>query len=150
VRAGDDDTFDVMIDKIQAGDADFSINRFYVQSERLEKVDFIMPGLAFSNLKAMSYMKEAFPNSLERFFYPFDSFVWVLFPVFLLAFILALSYSLRSDGKSHDQADTEWIVIRTQLRGHNDTPFGRLAPVSPPAARGLAALRACFVCFSYY
>jgi hypothetical protein len=26
--------------------------------------------------------------------------------------------------KSHDQADAEWIVIRGQLRGHNDTPFG--------------------------
>jgi hypothetical protein len=28
--------------------------------------------------------------------------------------------------ESHDQADAEWIVIRTQLRGHNDTPFGRI------------------------
>jgi hypothetical protein len=41
-------------------------------------------------------------------------------------------------GESHDQADAEWIVIRTQLWGHDDTPFG------------LAALRAYFVCFSYY
>jgi hypothetical protein len=44
--------------------------------------------------------------------------------------------------ESHDQADAEWIVIRTQLR---DQP-----PADPPAARGLAALRAYFVCFSYY
>jgi hypothetical protein len=29
-------------------------------------------------------------------------------------------------GESHDQADAEWIVIRTQQRGHNDTPFGRI------------------------
>jgi hypothetical protein len=65
-------------------------------------------------------------------------------------------------GGSHDQADAEWIVIRTQLWGHNDTPFGRPAarqpsgqppvgpPAGPPAARGLAALRAYFVCFSYH
>jgi hypothetical protein len=31
-------------------------------------------------------------------------------------------------GESHDQADAEWIVIRTQLRGHNDMLFGRPAP----------------------
>jgi hypothetical protein len=30
------------------------------------------------------------------------------------------------EGGSHDQADAEWIVIRTQLRGHNDAPFGRI------------------------
>ena len=29
-------------------------------------------------------------------------------------------------GGSHDQADAKWIVIRIQLRGHNDTPFGRI------------------------
>jgi hypothetical protein len=28
-------------------------------------------------------------------------------------------------GKFHDQGDAKWIVIRGQLRGHNDTPFGR-------------------------
>jgi hypothetical protein len=50
-----------------------------------------------------------------------------------------------SPSESHDQADAEWIVIRTQVRGHNGTP-----PLGPPAARGLAALRAYFVCFSYY
>jgi hypothetical protein len=27
-------------------------------------------------------------------------------------------------GESHDQAEAEWIEIRTQLMGHNDTPFG--------------------------
>jgi hypothetical protein len=52
-------------------------------------------------------------------------------------------------GESHDQADAEWIAIRTQLRGHNDTPFGRPAPAGPPADRGLAALRAYVVYFSY-
>jgi hypothetical protein len=36
-----------------------------------------------------------------------------------------------SVGESHDQADAEWIKMRTQLRGHNDMagvwpPFGRI------------------------
>jgi len=34
-------------------------------------------------------------------------------------------------GESHDQAVAEWIVIRTQLRGHNDMPYGRPAPGRP-------------------
>jgi hypothetical protein len=28
-------------------------------------------------------------------------------------------------GEFHDQGEAKWIVIRGQLRGHNDTPFGR-------------------------
>jgi hypothetical protein len=52
---------------------------------------------------------------------------------------------------AHDQADAEWIVIRRPLWDHNDTPFGRPVPGRPSrAGRGLAALRAYFVCFSYY
>jgi hypothetical protein len=31
----------------------------------------------------------------------------------------------------HNQGDAKWIVIRGQLRGHNDTPFGRPAPGWP-------------------
>jgi hypothetical protein len=54
------------------------------------------------------------------------------------------------EGEAHDQADAEWIVIRRQLRGHNDTPFGRPAPGRPSGRPGgLAALQAYFVCFSY-
>jgi hypothetical protein len=34
-------------------------------------------------------------------------------------------------GEFHDQGDAKWIVIRGQLRGHNDTPFGRLTPGQP-------------------
>jgi hypothetical protein len=34
----------------------------------------------------------------------------------------------RTKGKGHDQGDAEWIVIRRQLRGHNDTPFERQTP----------------------
>jgi hypothetical protein len=35
-----------------------------------------------------------------------------------------VSFSL-SSGEFHDQADADWIVIRGQLRGHNDTPIGQ-------------------------
>jgi len=31
-----------------------------------------------------------------------------------------------SRGKLHDQGDAKWIVIRGQLRGHNDTPYGHI------------------------
>jgi hypothetical protein len=31
-------------------------------------------------------------------------------------------------GEFHDQADAKWIVIRGQLRGHNDMPFGQPTP----------------------
>jgi hypothetical protein len=35
-------------------------------------------------------------------------------------------------GKSIDQGDAKWIIIiRGQLRGHNDTPFGRPTPGRP-------------------
>jgi hypothetical protein len=53
-------------------------------------------------------------------------------------------------GESHDQADAEWIVIRTQLRVRiTIRPSGGQPPAGPPAAWGLATLRAYFVCFSY-
>jgi hypothetical protein len=42
-----------------------------------------------------------------------------------------------SEGDFRDQADTEWIVIRTQLRGHNDTPFGRPTPGRPVGRQGV-------------
>jgi hypothetical protein len=50
---------------------------------------------------------------------------------------------LQMESESHDQADAEWIVIRTQLRGHNDTPFGRPTPSRPVLI--LAAQRAYLV-----
>jgi hypothetical protein len=34
-------------------------------------------------------------------------------------------------GEFHDQGDAKWVVIRGQLRGHNDMPFGR--PIPQPA-----------------
>jgi hypothetical protein len=39
-------------------------------------------------------------------------------------------------GGSHDQTDAEWIVIKTQLRGHNNTPFGQQAPGQPSSRPG--------------
>jgi hypothetical protein len=42
-------------------------------------------------------------------------------------------------GELHDQGDAKWIVIREQLRDHNDMPFGR-----PPAGLS-AALKAYLV-----
>jgi hypothetical protein len=46
-------------------------------------------------------------------------------------------------GEFQDQVDAEWIVIRGQLRGHNDKPFGRPTPGRPIGRPGaLAALRA--------
>jgi hypothetical protein len=50
-----------------------------------------------------------------------------------------LQESFRSntfDGEFHDQGDAKWIVIRRQLRGHNDTPCGRQAPGRPNGRLG--------------
>jgi hypothetical protein len=41
-----------------------------------------------------------------------------------------------SKGVSHDLADAEWKVIRTQLRGHNDLPFGQPTPGRPSGRPG--------------
>jgi hypothetical protein len=50
--------------------------------------------------------------------------------------IIAESYNqfllLLRGGKCHDQGDAKWIVIRGQLWGHNDTPFGWPTPGRPP------------------
>ena len=43
-------------------------------------------------------------------------------------------------GGYHDEADAEWIVIRRPLRGHNDTPFGRLTPGRPIGRPGVGVL----------
>jgi hypothetical protein len=50
--------------------------------------------------------------------------------------------ALPPPGKFHDQGDARWIVIRGQVRGHNDTPVGRKTPAGLSAALGLAALKA--------
>jgi hypothetical protein len=52
-----------------------------------------------------------------------------------------------TEGGSHDQADAEWIVIRTQLRGHNHTLFGRPAPGRPSGRPGSGRLTGIFCMF---
>jgi hypothetical protein len=64
-----------------------------------------------------------------------DTFIWAAQAgnIPMLKFGLELGFSINCTiGESRDQADAEWIVIRTQLRGHNDTPFGRPNPSWPP------------------
>jgi hypothetical protein len=39
-------------------------------------------------------------------------------------------------GKFHDQGGAKWIVIRGQLRGHKDTPFGWPTPSQPISRPG--------------
>jgi hypothetical protein len=46
-----------------------------------------------------------------------------------------------STGEFHDHRDAKGIVIRGQVRGHNDTPFGR---------RGVGHPQGVFGVFSYY
>jgi hypothetical protein len=50
-------------------------------------------------------------------------------------------------GEFHDPGDANWIVVRRQLRGHNNTPFGWQTPIRHIglAAQGLAALWAYLV-----
>jgi hypothetical protein len=43
-------------------------------------------------------------------------------------------------GEFHDQGDTKWILIRGQLRSHNDTRSGGQPPADLSAAQGLAPL----------
>jgi hypothetical protein len=50
-----------------------------------------------------------------------------------------------TSGEFHDQGDAKWRLIKRQLRGHNDTPFGRPTPGWPIGRPGLAALRAYLV-----
>jgi hypothetical protein len=48
-------------------------------------------------------------------------------------------------GEFHDQGDTKWLVIRGQLRGHNDKPFGQ--PTPGPV---VGFPQGVFAVFSYY
>jgi hypothetical protein len=57
-------------------------------------------------------------------------------------------------GEFHDQGDAKWIVIRGQLRGHNDTPFGRPTffghqlPKEPMSYKTLMGESVAYVCLS--
>jgi hypothetical protein len=52
---------------------------------------------------------------------------------------------LDTPGKFHDQGDAKRIVIRGQLRGHNNTALREANPAGLSATRGLAARRAYLV-----
>ena len=41
------------------------------------------------------------------------------------------------EGRFHDQEDAKWIVIRGQLRGHNNMPFGWPTPGWPIIRLGI-------------
>jgi hypothetical protein len=54
------------------------------------------------------------------------------------------------EGEFHDHRDAKWIVIRGQLRGHNDTPFGRPTPGRPIGRPGFGRPLGEFGGFGYY
>jgi hypothetical protein len=47
-------------------------------------------------------------------------------------------------GEFRDQGDANWILIRGQLRGHNDRPFGRPTPGQPIGRAGVGSLKGVF------
>jgi hypothetical protein len=53
-------------------------------------------------------------------------------------------------GKFHDLGDAKCIVIRGQLRGHNDTPFGRPTPCRLISRPVDGCRQGVFGVFSYY
>jgi hypothetical protein len=80
-------------------------------------------------------MRHSQHSIAQRFLYVFNNVTedfTLLRPFYQdLVRILEIAY-----GESHDQADAEWIVIRTQLWGPNDTPFGWPAPSQPSGRPG--------------
>jgi hypothetical protein len=75
--------------------------------------------------------------------------VWELFFESLLQFATQLAFTSAA-GKFHDQGETEWIVIRTSLWGHNDTPCRRSAPGRPIGRSGSGRPQGVMSGFSYY
>ena len=55
-----------------------------------------------------------------------------------------------SVGEFHDQGDAKWIVIRGQLSGHNDMPFGQRTPGRPIGRPGAGRPQGVFGGLSYY
>jgi HrpA-like RNA helicase len=52
-------------------------------------------------------------------------------------------------GECHGQADAEWIVVRRQLGGHNDTPLGCPTPARSIGRPGIGYRQGVFAVFSY-
>jgi hypothetical protein len=69
-------------------------------------------------------------SKVEKYIHPLSA------PAKFRRALLFASTSHDFAGGSHDQTDAEWIVIRTELWGHNDTPFGRPAPGRPSGRPG--------------
>jgi hypothetical protein len=59
-----------------------------------------------------------------------------------------LHETLPRDKVCHDQADAQWIVIRWQLRGPNDTPFGQPTTTRPIGRPGAGDLQGVLGVFS--
>jgi hypothetical protein len=51
--------------------------------------------------------------------------------------------------KSHDKGDAKWIVIKRQLRGNNNMPFGQPTPGQSIGHPGVACPQEVFSGFSY-
>jgi hypothetical protein len=61
--------------------------------------------------------------------------------------------SMRAEGlwgTFHDQGDAKWIVIRRELRGHNNTPFGKPIPGRPIGRPGVGRPQGIFDVSNYY
>jgi hypothetical protein len=74
--------------------------------------------------------------------------LWVM--IVLLTYSCVLLCSMRAEvlyGKFHDQGNAEWMVIRGQLRGHNDKPFGRPTPGRPIGCPGVSRSQGVFGVF---
>jgi hypothetical protein len=112
-------SYDVMINTIAAGEADFSINRFYILPKREEKVDFIKP-LASGYIKALGKMTETSPLPFLRFLHPFTLESWLIFVAFVVSFILALVFANYSS-KSHQKFSKKVDTITRKLSNSPDT-----------------------------
>jgi hypothetical protein len=64
-------------------------------------------------------------------------------------FPLGYPFPYGPDGKFLDQADAKWIVIRGQLRGHNDSPLGWRTPGRPISRHGVGRPQGVFGGLSY-
>jgi hypothetical protein len=53
-------------------------------------------------------------------------------PILCYDLAITITIFIVQAGKFHDLGVAKWIVIRGQLRGHNDTPCGQPTPGRPP------------------
>jgi hypothetical protein len=81
---------------------------------------------------------------------PGETFSYLLFYPLFLSSSPRDSNLMSRYGEFHDQGDAKWIVIRGQLRGHNDMPFGRPTPGWPIGRPGVGRLKGVLCGFSYY